>query len=57
MDWICGFLTGSITGCILGLTLDRSSEKITLTVNERSPSDRPLEAERDLAGGTQNEKF
>ena len=21
MDWICGFLTGSIAGCILGLVL------------------------------------
>lgn len=45
MDWICGFLTGCIAGCIFGLELAPSSEKITVTVNERNPADHPLEAE------------
>lgn len=34
MDWICGFLTGCIAGCIFGLALAPSSEKITVTVTE-----------------------
>ena len=45
MDWICGFLTGCIAGCIFGLELAPSSEKITVTVNEWNPADHPLEAE------------
>ena len=44
MDWICGFLTGCIAGCIFGLAL-APSEKITVTVNEWNPTDHPLEAE------------
>ena len=44
MDWICGFLTGCIAGCIFGLELAPSSEKITVTVNEWNPADHPLEA-------------
>ena len=45
MDWICGFLTGCIAGCIFGLALAPSSEKITVTVTEWNPADHPLEAE------------
>lgn len=45
MDWICGFLTGCIAGCIFGLALAPSSEKITVTVSEWNPADHPLEAE------------
>lgn len=45
MDWICGFLTGCIAGCIFGLALAPSSEKITGTVTEWNPADHPLEAE------------
>lgn len=45
MDWICGFLTGCIAGCIFGLALAPSSEKITVIVTEWNPADHPLEAE------------
>lgn len=45
MDWICGFLTGCIAGCIFGLALAPSSENITVTVSEWNPADHPLEAE------------
>lgn len=45
MDWICGFLTGCIAGCIFGLALAPSSEKITVTVNEWNSTDHSLEAE------------
>lgn len=54
MDWICGFLTGCIAGCIFGLALAPSSEKITVTVNEWNSTDHPLEAEveaLDQVGG------
>lgn len=54
MDWICGFLTGCIAGCIFGLALAPSSEKITGTVTEWKPADHPLEAEGealDSVGG------
>lgn len=45
MDWICGFLTGCIVGCIFGLALAPSSEKITVTINVWNPTDPQLEAE------------
>lgn len=45
MDWICGFLTGCIAGCIFGLELAPSSEKITVTTNVWNTTDPPLEAE------------
>lgn len=45
MDWICGFLTGCIAGCIFGLALAPSSEKITVIVTEWNLANHPLEAE------------
>lgn len=38
-------MTGCIAGCIFGLALAPSSEKITVTVTEWNPADHPLEAE------------